>query len=281
MIYFTLPNFFQNNELINFFKIISKEKQNYFKFPVAFSYATGNFPYCYWNGGYNNNDGPGLLYSDFFNFNLNSAIPLRFNCSNVYLKNIDYEDTMANTILNICENGSNSISISDLNFYEFLKEKYPNYSYVFSKEANLKYPISEEIINTLSEYFDYIEIPYFKTCDLNFLNNLKNKNKIELTINSLCPMNCSNYFNCQLQEHLSQYNYSINNNYLNCSKKINNCYISLEQIVEQYIPLGFSHFSFTETENINNDFLFFLIDYFIKEEYKYEILKIFFKEELQ
>ena len=94
-------------------------------------------------------------------------------------------------------------------------------------------------------------------------------------------MNCSNYFNCQLQEHLSQYNYSINNNYLNCSKKINNCYISLEQIVEQYIPLGFSHFSFTETENINNDFLFFLIDYFIKEEYKYEILKIFFKEELQ
>lgn len=278
MIYFTLPNFFQNVKIIDFFKVISKEKIKCFKFPVAFSYATGNFPYCYWNGGFNNNDGPGLIYSDFFDFNKNSPTALRLNCSNVYLKKEDYEDSMANTILEICENGSNSISVSDLNLYEFLKNRYPNYIYAFSKEADLKYPINEEIINVLSDTFDYIEIPYYKIFDLNFLNNLKNKNKIELTISSLCPINCPNYFNCEQQEHLSQYNYSIKNNYLSCSKRLinNNNFISLEKIIEQYLPLGFTHFSFAEMENNQNDNLLkFLIDYFIKDEYKYEILNLF------
>ena len=62
MIYFTLPSFYFNFNIIN--KVMSLDKK-YYKFPVAFEAATGNFPYCYFNGGYNNNQGLGALYNDF------------------------------------------------------------------------------------------------------------------------------------------------------------------------------------------------------------------------
>ena len=90
MIYFTLPSFYFNFNIIN--KVMSLDKK-YYKFPVAFEAATGNFPYCYFNGGYNNNQGLGALYNDFIQCGEQLNIPLCFNLSNIFIEDIDFDNT--------------------------------------------------------------------------------------------------------------------------------------------------------------------------------------------
>ena len=151
MIFFTLPNFFYNYEINEKIKRLSLMNPCFFKEKVAFNIASGNFPYAYWNGGLNNNRNLSCIYKDFVKFNDNSTIPLRFKCNNVYLQSIDFEDAMLNTILKIGELGSNYIEISNINLFYFLKEKYPDYNYIFSKDANLLHPFTPEVINKINE----------------------------------------------------------------------------------------------------------------------------------
>lgn len=277
MIHFTLTNFFNNFHINENFKLLYNTHKNFFKTNLNFSTVDGNFPYCYWNGGYNNNIGPGVIYDNFFTLNNDTSIPLRINCSNIYLQKKDFYDTMANTILKICENGSNEIELSNLELFNYLKNKYPNYKYIFSKEADLINPFTPDIINCINESknFKLISLPPSLSKNLNFLKQIENKKNIELSINATCDINCENYNKCLLQSHISQYNYS-KENYFNICKKRKpyqeiDPLISLEDIEKIYIPLGFTHFSIGEiNHNDIDNYKDFLIKYFIKPEYYYE-----------
>lgn len=286
MIYITLPEFYFNFNIINLF---SKLPKHYFKTDLSFSASSGNFPYCYWNGGFNNNTSKLALYHSIHQCIDNIRTPIRFNCSNIYLTKDDLDDTMANLILKIGETGSNEIAISNLEFYEILKEKYPNYKFVFSREADLIYPMTSEIINLINEQniFKFIEIPEVKVKDFEFLKAIKQKNKIELPINTLCNFDCYSFKNCKYHEHKSQYDYSQTNNYINCSMRQGydeqeKILITLEEIIEKYLPLGINHFSLAPIMNSQKDsLLIFLINYFVKEEYHNEIYNIILKDKIK
>lgn len=274
MIYITLPNLFNFYE-INFLKNIP---DTYFKIKINFSTTKGNFPFCYWNGGFNNNkDDVKLSYykiSEYFN---KINIPVRLNCSNIYLNENDLEDSIANIILELGENGSNEIAISNISFYDILKEKYPNYKYIFSKEADLIYPFNEDIINLINEnnIFKLIELPEYKIQDFNFLKKIKNKEKIELPINSICNINCINYKECLYHEHQSQYNFSLKNNFIYCNK-INkkNIFLTFNDIKEKYLPLGYKHYSFLNSLFLSDaELINYIVNNFIKEEKQKEILE--------
>ena len=282
MIYFTLPNFYFNFYINNFFINLSNEKEEFFKEKIIFYNTTGNFPYCYWNGGYNNNYGKGALYNDFINCSEKNLAPLRFNCSNIFLKEEDFSNTMANLILNLNQNGSNLIEISNLNLYDFLHEKYPDYNFVFSPESDLILEQTSETINILLEnkLFKIISLNENKSLDINLLKKIKQKEKIELTVNSYCNINCSNYLPCRYNSHLNQYNYIKENPYKTCDNSINyqyiNPYITIEDIKEKYLPLGINHFRLSETISDKNDNLFiFLVNYFIKDEFKKDVYEFF------
>ncbi len=287
MIFFTLPNFYSNTKIINLFYNIHRNFPEYFKEDLVFSFATGNFTGCYWNGGYNNNNNKAALYEDFVKLVDLISIPIRFNCANIFLEKKDFFDTMSNTILFLNENGSNEIEISNLELYYFLKERYPNYNYIFSKEADLLCPLTENIINLICEknFFRLIQIPENKALDIDFLKKIKQKNKIELPIISTCNIGCLNKNNCQLSEHKNQYNYSIKNNYKLCNHNKgchkNNPLITIEDIKEKYLPLGINHFYFPDIiSDKKDDLIVFLIDYFIKQEYKENIYKIYRRENM-
>lgn len=280
MIYFTLPGIFQNFVINLYFKEKSFSDQKIFKTPLNFSSFTGNVPYAYWNGGYNNCIGKSLTYNDLIKFQLQCSEPIRLNCSNVFLKKNDYEDSLMHTILEIFQNGANSIEISNIDFFEYLNNKYPNYNYIFSNNANLIHKIDENIINILAkeEKFKLIQIPYDKISDFNFLKQLNKKNQIEIPISVPCDLKCSNFDYCLLNENLTQYEYSSKNIIRDCLNhrdyNILNPLITIEDIKEKYIPLGFNHFYIAEVFNDNIDhYLDFLINYFIKDEYKIQVYK--------
>ena len=80
--------------------------------------------------------------------------------------------------------------------------------------------------------------------------------------------------------HLNQYNYIKENPYKTCDNSINyqyiNPYITIEDIKEKYLPLGINHFRLSETISDKNDNLFiFLVNYFIKDEFKKDVYEFF------
>ena len=271
MIYFTLQNFYENQKLNNIFLIIQDKFPDSFKVPVKFIYTAGSFPYTYWNGGINNNFGIGNnTYDTIIEYSNNNLLPLRINCSNINLNSNDFDDTIMNVILNLLNNSSNAIELSNLELYEYLYKKYPNFHYILSNNFDLINPLTPDLINKLNEICDFyfIQIPLNKIKDFNFLKAIKNKRNIELPIGDIC--NCSNLNNCNIQEQIAQYNYSDSFTRINCSKCSGlSSNLSIEDIQNNYAPLGFHNFILPDYCNSkNNNIIKFFIDYFIKDSNK-------------
>ena len=274
MIYFTLQNFYENQKLNNIFLIIQDKFPDSFKVPVKFIYTAGSFPYTYWNGGINNNFGIGNnTYDTIIEHSNNNLLPLRINCSNINLNPNDFDDTIMNVILNLLNNSSNAIELSNLELYEYLYKKYPNFHYILSNNFDLINPLTPDLINKLNEICDFyfIQIPLNKIKDFNFLKAIKNKRNIELPIGDIC--NCSNLNNCNIQEQIAQYNYSDSFTKINCSKCSGlSSNLSIEDIQNNYAPLGFHNFILPDYCNSkNNNMIKFFINYFIKDSDKLTI----------
>lgn len=269
MIYFTLQNFYENQKLNNILFIVHQRFINSFKIPIKFIYTAGSFPYTYWNGGINNNFGIGNnTYNTVIKYYQTNLLPLRINCSNINLNKEDFNDTIMNVILNLLNNSSNAIELSNLELYEYLYNKYPNFHYVLSNNFNLINPLTPELINKLNEISDFyfIQIPLDKVKDFEYLKAIKNKKNIELPIGDICG-NCFNLNQCNIQEQTTQYNYSDSFTKMNCSKCIGlNSIISLEDIQKNYVPLGFHNFILPDYyDSKNNNMIKFFINYFIKD----------------
>lgn len=271
MINFTLPHFYYNFKINNFFTKLSITQPELFYKPVSFTAVSGQFPYCYWNGGFNTNLNSYAFYYDFINCVKESVLPVRFNCSNIYLQDIDFFDTMGNLILQLNEDYIHSIEISNIKFYQYLKEKYPKYNFVFSKDANYISEFSQSIIDTIldSNDFSLLQLPI----DYKNLENIDNKQKIELTAVSACADSCSQYHICRLHEHQAQYNYSNKNNYEICKKRKITTIIPLSQI-EEYTTKGFNHFYIDDATFLS------LLEYFIPKENWGEVLNLAKQEDI-
>lgn len=284
MINFTLPNFYQNFTINNKMSDMTKEHSEYFKTKINFSYATGNFPYCYWNGGYNNNKGDGAFYDDFINTTNLSNIPLRFNCANICLQEQDYINQLANLILQLNENGSNIIELCDIKLLAYLKERYPNYQFCWSKEAVYLYQNEEynvDLINLLNEkgLFHIISLPEAWTQQLDLIKQIQKRNSIEVAINTSCNQHCPHYHQCKVHEHEAQYTFSNVNQFQECKEKVEydkiKPLITLEDIQKDYIPLGIKYYGLAETAcSDRHDYINFLVNYFIKPEYQLKAYQI-------
>lgn len=281
MIKFTLPNFFDYFYINQFFITLSKSNPNFFKKEIAFIQHSGPFPYLSWNGGFNCNSGGGAYYTDFTNCYRLTSLPIRFNMANVLLEEFDYNDNMGNSILETNHNGSNLIEISNLDFMEKIAQQYPNYKFVLSKQADLITPFSSELLNSITEAdkFFLIGLPDKFNKDFDFLQSLKRKKQFEITVNPLCSAKCKHYDTCLLNIHKLQLEYSGQQPIQNCLKSnhFNNFekLLSLEEIEEKYIPLGFSHFTFSSVVLPASEVFSFYTKYFIKEEYQQQVMNMF------
>ena len=294
MIYFTLPDFYQNFKINQFLIKASTVWKDKLKAPIHISLMSGSFPFSSWNGGFNNNKGthsvfsqdPNLemfpLYYDYDCYKY-SDVPFRFNCTNVCLEEFDFLDEHMNTILKLNENGCNEIEISNLNLLEYIMDKYPDYTFIFSDNADLIKPLDIDMINSLTEFdqLSYIKLPFRLNSDLELLKEIEHKSKIELVVNTLCPSTCPSFVECHIQEDESQLSYSNNGPIEMCDK--NNHYawntnlcLPLEQIKEIYEPMGFHKYSFMNIpSNVIFNKVLFYFNYFFKPEYIGEMLRQF------
>lgn len=280
MLYFTLPYFHQfDNKLPNILFKLSIEQEDKFITPVHFFSKYNNFPYCYLNGGFNFNNGTFYRYHQLeSNANYKNGGVKRINLSNINFNEFDINDEYLNTILTLYNTGSNFIDIPNEQIGQAILDKGYIYDLVV-KLINSDLDIQD--INSLTslDYINLVSLPMGFTTNLDLLRKLLNRNKIELTVNSVChKCNKINHESCLLEEHKLIYNYS-NYSYIqdciNQDNYKNSTILSLSDIVNNYTNLGFKFFRLDDLPiNFNiNDFIYFFINYFIKPEYRLEILE--------
>lgn len=295
MIYFTLPNFHINskvNENINrFFR--NDENLNKLIAPIRFIAESGSYPYLHLNGSINNNSGKLLSWSEYNDIcniqSIKNGTSIRFNLKNYFINEYDFTDCLLNVILETHHNGSNYIETDNLGLIEYISNKYPNYMFIFSTYAKFLKTLDENFINQLidTKKFTLINLPMAFNKDLNYLKNIKNRKYIELNINNLCA-DCDEqtYNKCLIAENEYQYNFSKKSVVKNCKnryrytdkKSIN---ITMEEILNVYVPMGIKYFKlcdFVETTFNVIDFIHFIANYFIKEEYRLEFIMFMMQE---
>ena len=288
MIDFVLPDYYYNFKIINFLVDLSQNPE-FFRQPVHFSAASGQFPFSIWNGQYNIIQGTTYGGKYFpvkrdYECYKNLSIPIRLNCSNVCLEEDMFTDEHMNVILKCNDNMSNFIELSNLNLLDYIQAHYKYYRFVFSDNADLLYPFTPELIDKIISFdkFEKIKLPIRFNKDFDTLKVFQNKNKLELTVNSLCPIDCPSFANCHIKNDEAQTNFSELNVFNNCAKTADYIWslentISLDEIKEIYEPLGYHHFNFASIGSIDNSFnkILFFFNYFFKDEYIYQMLNTF------
>lgn len=288
MIYITLPNLYKYQNLKLALCGLNKEISK-MKIPVHFVSAYESLPYCYLGGGVNVNNGFIFKYHQLqAKSQIHYSLAKRLNFSNLNIEEKDFKDEYFNIILDLYDESS-WVEVNNIPLAIALKDKYPLFELIFSDTADIMFPLTPETINTIQEQdlFRLISIPTYYNNDLEFLKNIKHRSKLELTINNICKncsVNCQK--NCILTEHNNIYNYSNASIFNNCEKfyAYNDpeaTLITLEDIQNVYLPLGITHYklnNFPKLQNAVIDFVFFIVDYFIKDEYQTEILTKLIKE---
>ena len=248
MIYYYIPDFFWHYnvnvrllELIQQYPIMFYDD---FKIGAVF----GNFPNCIWNGGgitlgrYVSSEEQKSISATFNAF----GVPLRLTMTNLLVEDSDCLDRYANYIMENLNNGFNQVLVASPILEKYIREKYP------------EYPIVKSILAAEHQFYDDSD-KYFmsvlkkhKNDDIEFLQSIQNKDKIEMLANETCNENCPRAYTHYLDFAQQQlYQECKNDLIIDCSYNRDFCFlkaknshltISREQIKEIYEPMGFKHF---------------------------------------
>lgn len=190
MINFALPGLWENSDLnqfvINFFKQYPEAKKE----NVNINAVYGNFPYCIWDGGR-------IFSSSYYasleqivnikNFLAENNIALRLIFTNPVVEKVHHTDRFCNLVSTVCEDEKNEIVINNPELEDYLRNKYPKYSFISSttKCNNWQNSLAE----IKSGKYKFVCLDYNNNHKKDLLN-LEEKNKVEFLCNAICPPGC-------------------------------------------------------------------------------------------
>lgn len=282
MFNFTLSNFYSGYRINLIFMELLAGRKECLKEQINFNQIAGSFPFNTWNGGYNSClDGNIITYGEVDKCLEACAQALRLNFSSIVLENEDFYNNYNRMILEKADNGATAIEIANLQLYEYIKEKYPNYcKFILSPTAWEILDLTPEMVNVILENPDFqlVSLPDKLAHDFEYISQINQKNKIEICINPLCPSTCKHYSRCLLGENINQYEFSNQSIFTSCPKTyLYNGHpqiMSLEDLKENYIKRGITHFRLSNCPNHQIiQYFIFLVRYFIKEEYQAKFLE--------
>ena len=185
---FYLPDFCNEYKLNMYILKLKQEHPEYFNDNMNIKAIYGSFPGMIWNGGrnfygYSNYNEIKSTIEDFNKI----GIALRFTLTNCMLQEHQVLDTYCNMVLETANTGMNEIIVNSSILENFLRQRYPDFKYILSTTR------CERDVNKINEYtkqYDMVVIDYRDNKDLEFLNKLEDKDKIEILIDSYCIPDC-------------------------------------------------------------------------------------------
>ena len=132
-----------------------------------------------------------------------AGVSIRFTFSNPLITERELDDNIGNTLMKLANNGMNGVIVASEVLHKYLKEKYPNFHYIAS---------TTKCLLNVKDYdndYDISVLDYRLNKDINFLNSIKDKSKIEILVDELCPINCK--YRKQHYENIGKFNLGYKN----------------------------------------------------------------------
>lgn len=244
----------------------------------------GSFGNCCWNGGRENKVKSFKKLEECFKIikQINSlGISVRFTFTNPLITEYELNDYVGNSLMKLADNGMNGVIVASEVLHKYLKEKYPNFHYVYS---------TTKCSLNLEDYdndYDISVLDYRLNKDKDFINSIKDKSKIEILVDDCCP-SCK--FRKQHFENVGKYNLGEDID-ISCLNPENygkyenpkNFYESLLRTmknsltyeeVEEYKKMGFNKFKLTGRSQGRRFLLDSYIYYFVKPEFRHNVKSI-------
>ena len=244
---------------------------------------------CLWSGGRTSD--ADASNKDVLDLIKEYKISARLTFSNSLLNETNLKDLKCNNLCNLFNDENNGIIIySDL-LLDYIKEHYPKFYFVSSttkviinfegllKELNnkdFKYVVPDFRLNKAFDKFESL--------------NQSQKNKMEFLCNECCYIGCKERKRCY--ENVSRKNLGLepindvckapdlNYGYSFSKTKKNPSFISLDDIKNKYMPLGFSNFKI-EGRGLGSALLLeFILYYMTKPEYQINVRELLYLDNM-
>lgn len=277
--HYHLPGLFEFYDFYSIFLELFFNHREYFYEWCDIGSIYGSPADCLWGGGrvgFGDNN-PQDIFNLMNRYNISSR--LTFSNSLITKKHLDDK-----TCNNLCALFQNSNSQSGIIIYsnlllDYIKNKYPNFYFVSSTTKVLTN--FNDLLNEINNDSFKFVVPDFR---LNkSFDNLKSlsqfqKNKIEFLCNECCDVSCLDRKACY--ENVSKKNLGLNcadhickfNESYKFSKAIKNpMFISVDDIKNLYLPLGFTNFKIEGRSLGSALILEFILYYMVKPEYQINV----------
>ena len=266
----------------NLYKTLLTEYQNnkhFFKDNIEIGSIYGS-PTVIWNGG-RFVDNCYLNYEQLLSIKTMMEcfkVPVRFTFTNCALQENHVYDTYGNLILQIFNNGNNEIICNSSILENYIRDNYKgNYKYISSTTKRLVNQDSQK--EELEKDYYLVVLDYDHNKNIEYLKTISNKDKCELLANPVCKARCP--FREEHYRSISEAQLEYNvGKMMQCrfsgrdaiwqSKKESN-FISIEDINDIYLPMGFHHFKLEGRKAHPLDLIEVLLYYLARDEYKDEL----------
>ncbi len=290
--HFFLCGAFESFDFIQMFLKKTKECPWMLKENVVIDSVFGS-PTCIWNGGrtlantyYNKQELQNVhnIYADL-------GVKVRFIFTNPFLNEHDLYDRYCNLLIDIFQDIYPEVVVNSQLLEDYLRNKYSTLSFISSTTKRLR--SSDAQLEEFSHDYKYICLDYDYNYDFAFLDSIKDKdrNRVEILVNSICPQRCNVrvlhqefsakrqleynnddecddsepfFINCPLMKRskdtpMSQHGYT--KKYLNGTNYI------LPQDLDKYLDKGYNHFKIQGRELTVSQMYVEILPYLTKKEF--------------
>ncbi len=172
------------------FLSLLKTKPEVFREGVQIASFFGEFPTSLWAGGRPSNyDQCDASFINGVIKNINAqGIPVRYTYTNKLLTEADLKDPYCNYCMKAGDNGMNEIMVYSPLLEEYVRKNYPSYKINSStcKEIHDVNQINED----LKKPYYLVVLDYNMNNDWEVLNQIEDKGRCEILVNTLCIPNC-------------------------------------------------------------------------------------------
>lgn len=264
-IHFYLPGFYYhfdlNMELLN----LMKEHPEFFYDNIEIGAVYDTFPYSIWSGGrFEPSKTSGMVQLAEMKYIIDSynvlGIPIRYVYTNSCLEEKHLFDTYCNLTMEVANNGYNEVLVNSPILETYIRETYPNYKIIKSTTACER---DVDKFNESLERYHMCVMDFRDNKNPEFIDKLKNRNKIEILLNELCGEDCP-----MRKEHyriLSLCNLAFIDSSVDCRYSRASAYgiedliinnpntvISREELYNRYVRLGFNNFKIEGRRSITS-----------------------------
>lgn len=280
--YYHLPGLFEFYDFYKKFIPLFYEKREYFYDWCEIGSIYGASKDTLWGGGRVGfgDDSPKDIYDLMNKYNLSP----RLTFSNSLIREEHLSDLKCNNLCRLFQNSkkeSGIIIYSDL-LLEYLKKNYPRFYYV-SSTTKVILDFKELIKELDNDNYDYVVPDFRLNKDFDNLKKLTStqKSKVEFLINECCDINCNERKECYKSvslkslgeeniEHICKAP-NASKGYRFSKAKENPSFISVDDIINTYMPMGFNNFKI-EGRSLGSAYLLeFILYYMTKPEYELNV----------